>query len=489
MSYIHTRTNSYRHRVARVALCHLILAIGMASSTSYIYTGLLRWRWFYDVYGYFITYGSGTVLVCVLLNELLHGLGLYNYKRCLDMELREADEKKDRFKSALTKPGTQPERARQRSLTIIAVCSKLLSGFVYNNVFLLLTMIAQTAITGNHFMLMTISHYFLLAGIVLGISITLSARIKVMYPVVLIGKVICLTIAAICWTKFSYIASGVFFWMFYLIGGAGVFVPDVAIMEVSHPAIFELNLFFGFALEQIPIIVSIYLVRFEPWAVLLRSGPLWASVGICIGLAVLMTFLFGFFYPNTFHLRVLEIQRLILFNNKERFDGMPSYLATNTSVPVQSGAAATVIPTMHYASGPQQPQHMMSQPQPPMMAAYPQQMMMQQQPASEQRMVMPRAQMMAPPQPQMMAQNQFPSNHQPYLASQPAYPGQQPVYPQYPYYPGQMAGSTVPTADMASKSEETFGSAPQLTPVTETEQVFYNQRMYGQLPPAYGNNQ
>lgn len=465
MTYLHVRTSTYKHRVAKIGLAHLSMAIGAVSSVAHS-AQFLRWQFGFTVFGYFLIYSSASVLGFFLINELLHGLGVYNYKMCLDQQLRNADEKKDRWTSAIVMNGYKGNRTKQFTLTITAILSKLTSSFVHNNVFILMTIVSQSTFLNSWGIKPSILHFLFLGGVVFGIIISLSTKIKTMYPTVLILQCISLTVAAICWGSRSYQTAAIFFWIFFLVGSIGVFLPDVAIMEVSNPKFCELNLFVGFFVEQIPIVVSIYFVREELFKVIYDTEVLWTNVGICIGVSVVLVILYFSLYPNSHGLKVLQVQRMILFNRLE--------FAT-PAVPVPT--------TVHHNMVPQHqvPMHgvaMMSFPPPPPGPA-------QLQPNFH----------VTPPQAQYPGQQQ----------QQSMYPVQQGMYVmpgQFPYYmptaqPSNAMGSTgqyqfVPTQGPSSalfstneKGADAFPSAPALTPVTETEQVLFHQRQHQELPPAY----
>lgn len=460
MAYIYVRTNTYKHRVARVALCHLTMIIGMVATTSYM-AWYMRW---YSIFGYFITYSAASNLALFLINELLHALGLFDYKKCLDSQLREADEKKDRMHSALLHTTNKRNTSKQVGLTITAILSKSLSSLMYNNIFLYLALVSQGTNVGLFGTRYALVYYFMLGGVIIGMITSLRTKIKHQYPALLTMKFIFLIVAGICFTTESYTIAFVFFWLFYLWAAASVFIPDVAIMEVSNIKMYEFNLFLGFAVEQIPIMASIYIVRERFWFLAFETAPMWIYIGIGIGLAVLVSIVFLVLYPNTFHLRVLQIQRLILYGqyNDGQFTQNPN--------PIPNPVA---VPQMNYA--------------PPMPAPFAPNTMPQQQAMP----VMPP--MTYAPMPAVAPPSQFQGQASGSFSAQPLYHGQQPVYmvPQYPYYaPVQAAAAPSPTAghqpsSSAPKSAE--ASAPQLTPVTETEQVLWQSRQE-MPPPAYGQH-
>lgn len=448
LAYIHVRTTSRKHRVARLGLCHLGIAIGLTSTASYMST-LWGWTYLYYLHGHFIAWSAASALVLFLTNELLHGLGAYNYKKCLDSQLYEADQRKDRLWRALQQTNggvSQRNWGKQLELSLLAIVSKVMSGFFYNNIFIILTIIAQQNITRDPF-LNTILHYFMLAGVLLGIIVSLSAKIRVLFPMSLILSAITLVIAAACFTTQSYTAAAIFFWLFFLVAGMGVFMPDVTILEVSNPNFTEINLFLGFFIEQIPLVVSIYFVREELFNVIYDAEILWTNVGICAGFAVVIAIWLIFRYPNTFHLRVLEIQKLILFNETAR---------TNADVAPTPYPQMAIQNAMHYNHQQQQQQHLAYAPGPA--------------PGT----------MVAPPPPQGG-----------YFSSQPIYPGQQPVYmvPQSMFNPSgsvqqpqpHMMAPLITTQSVKSA----LPSAPEQTPGTEgIDSGNWHQQ---QQPPSYGS--
>lgn len=376
MTYIQLRSSNSQHRVARVALCHLSMAIGMVSSSSYM-SFLFHWQSdAYYVYGYFLVYSAGSVLVLFLFNELLNGLGVISYKQCLDQQLKQADERRDRLRSALAPYGANKKTCKPILLTLIAIVSKLASGFMFNNIFLVLTIAAQSEfLSPRQPMLIAILHYCSMGGIIVGIIVSLSMRVRLQFPLVLIGKSVFLIIAAVCYTARIYRFSAIFFWVFYVVGSAGLFLSDVAIMEVARPQLMELSLFLGFFVGQIPIIVSIYFAREELSHVLYWGDVLWVNVSVCVAVAIALAILVGALYPNTHRLKVLEVQRLILYNNA-------TLAVVNNNVataprPSYHHPVSQVVPTIAYSTGqPQQMGYNGGNPHPglmyaPQMAPYP----------------------------------------------------------------------------------------------------------------------
>lgn len=317
MAFIHVRTNSYKHRVARLGLCHLAIAIGMVSSVSYMskYFGYTK---YYRVFGWFLVYSCSSVLACFLLNELLHALGALNYKRSLDPQIVQADEKKDRWHSALSLAQMKGNAEKQFFLTIMTLASKFLNGFQNNNVFLFISLTMQSYYVGAKRIQWAVPHYFLLGGVILGMIISLNVKLKRHYSTMTLLKTACLLAATILAVgqRQTHI-SGVLYWLFFLFGSATIFLPDAALMEVSNVKIFEFNLALGFFLEQIPIVVSIYFIREEFWHVVFDMEILWVNVGLCVGISVVLASWFSLYYPNTFHLKVLQVQRLVRFNRPE----------------------------------------------------------------------------------------------------------------------------------------------------------------------------
>lgn len=479
LSYIHFRTTNHKHRVARIALCHLSMAIGIVSA---VHQMSQVWSWWSTqfIFGYFLTYSSGSVLILFLAHELMHGLGVYNYKRALDPHMHAADQAKDLFKTALNPPQgivvTTRNKARQTLLTLLMMFAKSLNGFYFNNIFLFIALVTQSALMRNGVFML---HYFSLTGVIVGIILSLSTKVKVQYPVILLGQIIVLAVAGILWETSSFEAAAVFFWLFYLIAGAAIFIPDVAIMEVGNPIHTEFSLCVGFILEQIPILISVYYVT-EQWTmVITESKMFWINAGVymfcsaCVAVAVMM------FYPNTFKRSALEIQHLILYN----FAG-----------PFPTPATTTHQPLVHHP-----PQHVTMIPAglavqyPPPQGGF----------------------VMAVPPPA-----QLPAGSQAYYSTQPAYPGQpiysqQPIYLAHPgpsepaaqhyavnhnpaYYPltvPPLATAATKAAEAETKPEAASASAPELTPHTENylaEQTIWpttvtNPQQQGPQPPAYSS--
>lgn len=317
MAFIHVRTNSYKHRVARLGLCHLAIAIGMVSSVSYM-SKYLGYTKNYRVFGWFQVYSCASVIACFLCNELLHALRVLNYKRSLDPQIVQADEQKDRWRSALALPQIKGNTEKQFFLTVMTLASKFLNGFQNNNVFLFMSLATQTYFVGAKRIQYAVPHYFLLGGVILGMIMSLNMQLRRHYSTMTLLKTACLLAATILAVghRQSHI-SGVLYWLFFLFGSATIFLPDAALMEVSNVKVYELNLALGFFLEQIPIIVSIYFIREEFWEVVSDMQILWVNVGLCVGISVVLAGWFSLYYPNTFHLKLLQVQRLVFYNRPE----------------------------------------------------------------------------------------------------------------------------------------------------------------------------
>lgn len=426
LSYIHVRTGTNQHRVARIALSYLSLAIGMVSSVHYM-SGRWRWTHGYSEFGYFMMYSSASILACFILNELFHGLGLYNYKKCLDPEVHEADQQRDRLMRGLRKHGHFPNPCKQFGLSFMATMSKGLNGFLFSNIFLFLTMYEQQ---WQFPRLEFIPYYFILGGIIFGIIVSLSVRIKHFYPGTLLFQSIFIVLVGFLYRNSEH--SAVFFWIFYAIAATGCFVPDVTIMEVSKPGMYELNLFMGFLFEQVPIIVSLYYVHDVPYYVLYESAAMWSNIIVYVVLSLFVGIVMLITYPDTFRKNILEMQRMIM----NKASGLPQ-----TVQGTQSGQHVGVYPSL--------------------------------------------AQYVPAPAPIPTQSGMF--------STQPMFPGQQPVYmvpaQQYPSYSGvgsmpMQAPITVTAATATSHTTQqvvetkssSSPSAPQLTP---------NGELWEQLPPSY----
>lgn len=452
ISYIFVRTKVHKHRTQRVALCHLSLAIGLVASVHY-FSNHAIFLHALILFGYFITYSSATGLALVLLNELLHGLRVYNYKKCLDPEFNEANDKGDNFKSALVPsvnhPLPPPKICKQWALTMTMILSRGLNGFMFNNIFLILTIVTQSSLiwSGN---LYFISKYFILGGLIVGIVSTLSIQIKFVFASSLVLQGIAILVAAICIHGNSPEAGAVFLWLFYLTAAVGYFVPDVAIMETSNLMVHEMNLVLGLLMEQLPIAITIYVVNvFSLTPGYLRIA-MWLNVGFFLGIIVLLLIPILLAYPNTYQKSVLAIQNLIQYNYV-RPSQVPQHLPARTNTvtaPEVQQPVPGIVPTQMPVHHPQQPVYYSLQP---------------------------------------MYAGQAPINFQP---QQPSYvlapqmpPGQPPVASTASFYPSVVG--FIPKAEEASASNPT---APALTPKTENylaEQKFWPGEQNIPLPPVY----
>lgn len=490
LCYIHVRTKS-QHRIQRSALCHLSLVIGTASAVHRLSYEIF-WRNSSVVFGHFLTYSSGSILLIIALNELLQGLKVYDYKKCLEPAMDIGNLNKDNFDAALIPPMVppnslqKPAKMKQFGLSVMMILSKGINGMMYSNIFLIFTLASQSTLIRVDFIF--VKHYFLLGGLVLGIIVSLSIKNRFMLPISLVGSGISLLVASIFMESTSMGTAAVFFWSFYFLAGMGYFVPDVGLMELSSIQTYEMSFALGLMVEQIPIMLTISYVNMRST---IYVSSLWVNTGLYLGFGLAMCALIIAFYPNVYQKTVLRIQHIILYDF-DRTSGIvftpgvfPNIQDPNTQTQtMETGPSSfnnpqetTTLPMYQPPYRPQQPMYS-TQPQQPM---YPLQQHQPMYPQQQQHQMYP---MQQPPvyqmqQPQLYQVAQHPQN----------------MTPVYPHTGAIIVAATLKdSSPIASHQQHPSGkrlnfvpspTAPEQTPSPiDTDQPVWQTH---QQPPAYNN--
>lgn len=292
-----------------------------------------------------------------MINELLHGLGVYDYKKCLDSELHLANEKKDSFHSALdpqnpTGPAdsnywatrlnvepivfTPPKKRRtpqQNILTLGFVLAKVKNALVF--LWVLLTFaILTTAYIGNG--LEFVYLYFLLGGVIFGCVISLTVNAKHLYIVFTLGFSISLLTASILFSVENYDQSAVFFWLFYFFLGFGYFTLDIGILDVTNLQFTEVSLAGGYFIQYF----LVALTKFGHWTYgeELQNAEtlLWSYTGSFIGVSMILLIVIVVLYPKTLNLSLLDIQYAILYDEDRWKAKNHEILAVRSPSPVNT---------------------------------------------------------------------------------------------------------------------------------------------------------
>ncbi|XP_055710321.1 uncharacterized protein LOC129806036 [Phlebotomus papatasi] len=351
LCYIHFRASS--RRAFRISLCHFVYIVGYTTTVHgiFIYDELI-----YTV-GNFILYSAVSAVALFLINELLHGLGVYDYKRCLDSELHLANEKKDGFHSALdpqTPNGpadsnywatklnvepivfTPPKKRRtpqQNVLTLGFVLGKIKNAMVF--LWVLSTFaILTTAYIGNG--LEFVYLYFLLGGVIFGCVISLTVNAKHLYIVFTLGFSICLLTASSLFSVENYDQSAVFFWLSFFFLGFGYFTLDIGILDVTNLQFTEVSLAGGYFIQYF----LIALTKFGHWTygdeLLNAKTLLWSYTGSFIGVSMILLIVIAVLYPKTLNLSLLDIQYAILYDEDRWKAKNHEILAVRSPSPVNT---------------------------------------------------------------------------------------------------------------------------------------------------------
>lgn len=203
-------------------------------------------------------------------------------------------------------------------LTIIGILGKVLSGFLFSNVFL----IAATD-SGEKFLGIpisqsaTIPYFCIFGGVCLGLLVTCVMLFTITYITSLIGTMSFLLLGGVLYSDIfnSSAASALIFWFAYVMAGFGLFIPDGLIMEVSSQKFFEMNLFLGFLGHQVPII-AMDLLRNGYWRTFV--GVFWTCFGFCFLMAVIII-IFVSPYPSITDWGIIQIQRFIIFKQVKNY--------------------------------------------------------------------------------------------------------------------------------------------------------------------------
>ncbi|GAB0086225.1 hypothetical protein DMENIID0001_002300 [Sergentomyia squamirostris] len=352
LSYIQFRAAG--RRAFRLTLCHFVYILAFTTTTHGIYIyGPLGFTY---TFGSFIIYSSASCVGLFLINELLHGLGIYDYKKCLDSELHLANEKKDNFESALeqqvdpapadnnywaTRFNVQPIQfaaqrrkrlAEQNIITLGLILSKINNSMVFTQVFMGFALITTLSIgQGIEFIYL----YFLFGGLVFGCVISLTVNMKHLYVVYTLAMSICLLTASILFSIEHYDESAVFFWLFFFFHGFGYFISDIGILDVANLKYSEIALAGGYFIQY----MLVALTRFGHYQYQSNTtldAMLWKYSGSYVGVSLVLLIVIVLLYKKTLNLSLLDIQYVILYNedrwkakNHEMIATCPPFIPPN----------------------------------------------------------------------------------------------------------------------------------------------------------------
>lgn len=295
LAYINLRVNHHKNRVISTSLCYVAMLVGMSSSVLFIRSRVSDYN---AEFGLFIAIAAAILLIAIIANEICHRTMFYNCKMSLDKTLQDADEAGDALHSALLNSACQPNWRIRGNYTISAITCKIIKGVVFANVFLL------SAMMGNEI----VGYYALLGGMVLGLILAQFISIVIIYRIAVMAHFVCLLLI------FTSVDAAIVLWATFIIAGTTFAIPDVMIMEVSKPSFYEMNLFFGFLLQHIPIILSVNYVFSTIYLTYADHLVIWIYWGLITTFIVILKVWVKFNYRPTPKQTLLETQHWILYN-------------------------------------------------------------------------------------------------------------------------------------------------------------------------------
>lgn len=333
LSYMHFRMASNEFRIFKIGLCHIVYLTGIVSSvhrvellSSDLEESFIRVRP--------MILGSATLsFMLLLINEILHAGGLFDYKMSRDEELNTANEKGDLFQlavefSPIPRPEGQnlsdahteddrrePNKRRQTFLTLLMIFSKLKNYMGSHAVFVTFFIyFSRDFFRARSYFVM---HYLILSGAIAGVCITLKGNMKSIYIVTGVCVSICVLILMI-FKLTSVFLFGLYslpIILLYFNLGVSYIIPDCSIMEVADLKCTELSLAGGYSAEVISHLITIAAVKCSR---LTQHDSFWhSSVIFIIILSLICTMMFKWL-PKTWSLSILEIQHLVLYS-KNRY--------------------------------------------------------------------------------------------------------------------------------------------------------------------------
>lgn len=324
LSYIHIRSEGFR--VPRIAMCHVMYLTGLATTAHSLHEFDEDWferrpdgMWDYAhlPLGYHLLAYPALALTFVGMLFLLQGR-LFDYRKILDYKLSVADMKADNFKSTLSAPvrqGSVPkaDTFNQLKLTNVMLFSKLKGGLFANNMLIMVASIGSRELFAGNSEHGYIIHYFSLLGLIFGFFASYFIQLKVLFIPSAVGYLSMVLVAVTLFTTDNPISSGVFLWLFFLIIGISIHLPDVGLMEVAPISYYELFLSLGYAVEAVPLIIATYLTNRD---VEDYTTSLWIGTSLLVAGLVLVIITMFFWYPNTLKKTALDIQFQILYKDK-----------------------------------------------------------------------------------------------------------------------------------------------------------------------------
>lgn len=280
------------------------------------------------IIGYHIMVSAALGLGVFLVNEILHLVGVYNYKQCRDLDLNRANSNGDRFQETLMQPVNVPDisvplgpnERQQNALAAVSAVSKIVIGYLYNHIFVVVTLSSNIIMVLSYTDMIYLRFYMILFGLLVALYFALNQELTVIYCggllLMIPFSLIATSLFEFATSSFGYQVAAVIFLLFYVAGGLVHFAPDCMIMQFASLVDYEHFLAFGFVCEQLPLMVTVNVVN-SGADVVYESAGLWTvTVSLLVGGAVLLFFV-GTKFPDTFKKSLIEIQHLILFGERE----------------------------------------------------------------------------------------------------------------------------------------------------------------------------
>ncbi|GAB0086226.1 hypothetical protein DMENIID0001_002310 [Sergentomyia squamirostris] len=317
-SYIHFRSSADGRRVLRMGMCHFMNILGMALMAQvavHVFQEDMK-----RAAGWIMMIEVNFILVVLITNEILHLKDVYNYRECLDGDMKEANLRRDNFQSAIgvdpETPHNVPNTPYQLKLTMLCVGMKITNATLTHLPLIFFTNLAIANLLDRDNDLEFMVFYFAAIGVIISILLCLKFSIRFIYmnqvfsilPPMIIG------FSLMTAQRFSLAAVG--FWFFFMHLGQASFCPDVSILELSDIRYSEVMLSLGYCIESIITAITLFLWHQHPAALLLDHlvAAYWTNFAIFGSAAiVLLSSMRLLKFPVTTKKSILDIQRLVLF--------------------------------------------------------------------------------------------------------------------------------------------------------------------------------
>ncbi|XP_055689795.1 uncharacterized protein LOC129793651 [Lutzomyia longipalpis] len=331
LSYMHFRLATNEFRIFKLGLCHVVYLIGIVSTVHGIELMSADLEKIFTQVHPMITCPASINFFTLLINEVLHAGGLFDYKMCRDEEVNAANEKGTLLTAALEFSPVPKAEGRNFTQTTLQQEAALQQPNIKRQVFLTMLMIfaklknymASHLIFINFFVFFSedffqvrsyfVMHYLILSGAIAGIFITLKGNMRSIYVVSAICVCICVLVVMI-FKLTSVFLVGLYslpIILLYFHLGVSYFIPDCSIMEVSSLKCTELSLAGGYVAEGISHMITIATIKCSEFN---QHESFWHSSVIFVAILSAVCAMMFKWLPKTWCLSILDVQHLVLFN-------------------------------------------------------------------------------------------------------------------------------------------------------------------------------